>query len=151
MSVFINDNPIVSNQDIDVSYPWISGLMGRLGLNVTTRAIQSDNFVTGSSGAGWQLTAEGNLEATSGTFRGAVSGSTIDIGGADATSFHVDVNGNMWSGAAAFADGVFKVSNAGALTAVSGAIGGFTIGTTTLTSTGISIGSDAVITATTFN
>ena len=79
MAVIINDNPIISNNDIDVSYPSISGLMGRLGLNVTTRALQSDNFVTGS--AGWQLTAEGNLEATAGTFRGALSAPSGTIGG----------------------------------------------------------------------
>ena len=55
--------------------------MGRAGINVTTRAIQSDNFVTGASGAGWQLTAEGNLEATSGTFRGALAATSGTIGG----------------------------------------------------------------------
>ena len=30
---------------------------------------------------------------------GAITGSTIDIGGDDATSFHVDADGNVWSGA----------------------------------------------------
>lgn len=57
-------------------------------------------------------------------YSGAISASTIDIGGADATSFHVDVDGNIWSGAAAFVDGKFKVSNAGALTATSATIVG---------------------------
>ena len=69
MAVIIEDSPIVAPPG-KINYPSISGLMGRVGLNVTTRALQSDNFVTGVSGAGWQLTAEGNLEATSGTFRG---------------------------------------------------------------------------------
>jgi len=55
---------------------------------------------------------------------GAITASTIDIGGADTTSFHVDVDGNVWSGAAAYADGVFKVSNAGALVATSATVTG---------------------------
>src|SRR3972149_2081161 len=96
------------------NYTDLSDLMNRLGFGVGKRVLQSDNFVTGS--AGWRITAEGDLEASSGTFRGAISASTIDIGGADASSFHVDIDGNMWLGAAAFADGVFKVSNAGAVT-----------------------------------
>src|SRR3990167_9410182 len=40
-------------------------------LNVSGGFIQSENFVTGS--AGWQLTAEGNLEANAGTFRGSLT------------------------------------------------------------------------------
>jgi len=86
----------------------------------------------------FSVTMAGKVVATDGTFSGAITAATIDIGGADATSFHVDIDGNIWSGAAAFADGLFKVSNAGALTATgatisgaitatSGAIGGFTI------------------------
>lgn len=72
-----------------------------------------------------------NWTGTALNIAGAISASTIDIGGADATSFHVDVNGNIWSGAAAYADGIFKVSSAGALTAtgatISGAISASTI------------------------
>jgi hypothetical protein len=59
-------------------------------------------------------------------FSGAISASTIDIG-SGATSFHVDVNGNIWSGATAFASGVFKVSNAGVLT-LTGASSSISIG-----------------------
>mgnify|MGYP007071597963 CR=1 FL=1 len=54
------------------------------------------------------------------TIKGALSAGTIDIGGADATSFHVDVNGNMWLGNAAFASAPFSVSNAGTLTIATG-------------------------------
>jgi len=50
---------------------------------------------------------------------GAITGSTVDIGGADATSFHVDTSGNMWLGASTFASAPCKVSSAGALTATS--------------------------------
>jgi len=65
------------------------------------------------------------------TISGGISASTIDIGGADATSFHVDIDGNMWLGAATFniATNPFAVSNAGVLRAVSGTIGGWTLAT----------------------
>lgn len=47
---------------------------------------------------------------------GAISASTIDIGGADTTSFHVDVDGNMWLGAATYATPApFRVANTGDL------------------------------------
>ena len=69
---------------------------------------------------GTQLDIAGNISATS-----------LDIGGADDTSFHVDIDGNMWLGAATFniSTNPFAVSNAGLLRAVSGTIGGNTLGT----------------------
>ena len=51
-------------------------------------------------------------------------GDALDVGGSDASSFHVDVNGNMWLGAATYASAPFKVSNAGALEASSFALSG---------------------------
>jgi len=63
-----------------------------------------------------------------GTFTGALSGGTIDIGGSDTTSFHVDSTGKMWSGAALYDDAKFKVSAGGAIDATSGTIAGWTIG-----------------------
>jgi hypothetical protein len=78
--------------------------------------IWSGAAIAGKATAPFRVSSAGALVATSATITGAISGSTIDIGGADATSFHVDVNGNIWSGAAAYADGVFKVSSAGLLT-----------------------------------
>ena len=87
--------------------------------------IKSSNFVSGS--AGWQIKGDGTVEFSSGTFRGALSAATIDIGGADATSFHVDINGNLWSGAATFAAAPFSVSSAGAVIATSITLTGGTI------------------------
>lgn len=72
-------------------------------------AMQSANFSLGL--AGWRINANGDVEFNNGTFRGAISGSTIDIGGADSTSFHVDAAGRMWSGAATFATGRFVVGS----------------------------------------
>jgi hypothetical protein len=78
----------------------------------------SSEFKVGSSDKylyfdGTDLTFTGNLSAAGGTFTGALSGGTIDIGGSDATSFHVDIEGNMWLGAGVFADGTFRVTKEG--------------------------------------
>lgn len=78
--------------------------------------IRTSNYQSGSTG--WLIRGDGQAEFNDITVRGAVSGGTIDIGGADATSFHVDSSGNMWLGAATFsASPPFKVTSAGALTA----------------------------------
>jgi hypothetical protein len=60
---------------------------------------------------------------------GAIEGGTIDIGGSDVSSFHIDSGGNLWLGAAAFniATNPFAVSAAGMLRAASGVIAGFNI------------------------
>jgi hypothetical protein len=75
--------------------------------------------ITATSG-----TFAGNLSAAGGTFIGALSGGTIDIGGSDATSFHVDSAGNLWLGATTYAAAPFKVSSTGSLTANSGTFSG---------------------------
>ena len=67
---------------------------------------------------------DGDISGASGTFTGDLSGSnisggTIDIGGSDSTSFHVDSDGNLFLGASTFGSAPFRVSNAGALTATS--------------------------------
>lgn len=83
------------------------------------QSIESENFITGV--AGWKINMapeEGDVEFNDGVFRGAITGATIDIGGDDNSSFHVDIDGNMWLGAADFADAPFSVTNAGVATAV---------------------------------
>lgn len=74
-------------------------------------------------------TFSGSLSAATGTFTGTVSGGsfsggTIDIGGSDTSSFHVDSSGNIWSGAATYASAPFKVSSLGEITATSGTFSG---------------------------
>jgi hypothetical protein len=107
------------------------------------------NFSVGSSTAyvrwnGTSLEIKGQVTATSGSFTGAISGSTIDIGGSDSTSFHVDINGNLWAGAATFntATNPFSVTSAGVLRATNAIISGditATSGTFTGTITGATI------------
>ena len=87
----------------------------------------------------------GALIATNAAISGAITASTIDIGGDDASSFHVDTGGGIWSGAsiANKATAPFRVSNAGvlvassatitgAITATSGAIGNWVVAATGL-------------------
>lgn len=60
-----------------------------------------------------------NFDGTNVIVSGTLSAGAIDIGGSDATSFHVDTNGNMWLGGATFATGTFAVSNGGVVSAES--------------------------------
>jgi len=102
----------------------------------TTTAIYSSGTGYGT-GSGFWMDASGRFSLGTNltwngtstlTITGAISGGTIDIGGADTTSFHVDSTGKMWSGAALYDDATFKVSAGGAIDATSGKIAGWTIG-----------------------
>ena len=82
------------------------------------------NYVWWDQSAG-VISFSGALVAASGTFIGGITGgSTIDIGGADTTSFHVDATGQMWLSHASYASAPFKVSAAGALEATGAIISG---------------------------
>ena len=70
-----------------------------------------------------------NWTGTALVIAGSISATTIDIGGSDATSFHVDINGNIWSGASTFAAAPFSVSSAGAMIATSATISGVLLNT----------------------
>lgn len=91
-------------------------------------SVYSPNFSKGN--AGWAIDAAGNAEFNDGNFRGDITGATgtftgavaasqLNIGGDDATSFHADSGGGIWSGAsiANKATAPFRVSSAGALVA----------------------------------
>lgn len=80
-----------------------------------------DGSYTGAT-AGWLINGTGKSYFYDATIVGS-----IDIGGFDSGSFHVDISGNMWLGAATYATAPFKVSSAGAVSSISGTIGGFTI------------------------
>jgi hypothetical protein len=80
-----------------------------------------DGSYTGAT-AGWLINGTGKSYFYDATIVGS-----IDIGGFDSGSFHVDISGNMWLGAGTYAAAPFKVSSAGAVSSISGTIGGFTI------------------------
>jgi hypothetical protein len=88
------------------------------------------------------------------TFSGAIAGGSIDIGGADTSSFHVSAAANMWLGHADYASAPFRVSAGGALLAtgvsVTGAINatsGTITGPLTLIGGSISIGTTPPVSA----
>ena len=113
---------IVTFTDLSTSDPTNTIINGS---NITTGVIQSANYTTGTapySSAGTKIDlSDGTITskafaintAGSAFFSGSVAGGTIDIGGADASSFHVDTAGNMWTGGATLATSKFSVTSAG--------------------------------------
>lgn len=88
-----------------------------------------------------------NFDGTNIVISGGISAGSIDIGGSDATSFHVDEDGNMWWGSAgSYAAATNKISSTGSIDFTAGTFSGTlsaaagTLGTITAgTLTGISI------------
>lgn len=85
--------------------------------------IGSDGHITANK---FRIDANGDA-----FFTGAINGGTIDIGGFDTSSFHIDISGNMWLGANTFANAPFRVSASGVLTSRSTT--GSNVYTTTIT------------------
>lgn len=99
---------------------------GTIGAHTITMAgvnsiLKSSNYQAANTtfgGTGWKISGDGKA-----VFNDASIRSSLDIGEdqgtSDATSFHVDSNGNMWSGAnsTSFAVAPFRVTNTGEVTA----------------------------------
>lgn len=84
--------------------------------NGVTPAYNNANtqFIVNAEGKlslGTSLTWDGSTLTVS----GAVAGGTIDIGGSDGDSFHVDSTGNMWLGNGSYSSAPFRVSAFGDL------------------------------------
>ena len=118
--------------------------------NISTGTLSADRIAAGSidtSKLSFTPVSGGNVVATINAssegitidadtldLSGTLSvGDALDVGGSDTSSFHVDVDGNMWLGAGTYASAPFKVSNAGALEASSFALTGGTATNTALT------------------
>jgi hypothetical protein len=91
-------------------------------LNIVDGYLQSDNFITGSTG--WQIKSDGSVEFNDGVFRGSL------IVGSNA--FHVDTSGNIWWGdyatyALAVAGGATRISSAGSAVFTSVSVSGYII------------------------
>jgi len=103
-------------------------------------SLQSQNFITGTTGSGWKISADGDFEASSGNFRGDITGATgtfsgsLTIGSGN-NVVKADGSSGLWVGNSTFGSAPFRVSLAGALTASSATITG-AITATTLTATG---------------
>lgn len=94
------------------NYSYTSGNFSTAGtfLNLSDGSIISKEFFIDSSGnAG---------------FAGAISGGTIDIGGIDSSSFHVNSAGDMWLGSPVYSGAPFRVSRDGDIVASSATITG---------------------------
>jgi hypothetical protein len=114
------DSPLrLSMYDDDVEKLRIGNLNGFLGY-----ATDLYGIAIGDAAAYLKYEATNGLRIS-----GKFEAGTIDIGGADTSSFHVDTSGNIWLGAATYnlATNPFAVSAAGVLRAASGAVAGFTI------------------------
>ena len=115
------DTPLIDQQFIGslTAAKITTGTLGaaEITLNGANSIIKSSNYSVGS--LGWKITGLGDAEFNDLTVRTA-----LDIGGSDASSFHVDVNGNLWLGASTYGSAPFKVSNTGALIATGANISG---------------------------
>jgi hypothetical protein len=92
--------------------------------------LKSNNYAAANTtfgGTGWKISGDGKA-----VFNDASIRSSLDIGEdqgtSDATSFHVDSNGNMWSGSnsTSFSIAPFRVTNTGDITASSLTLTGLT-------------------------
>lgn len=126
--------PLIDNQYINnLTASKITA--GTIGAHTITLAgvnsiLKSNNYAAANTtfgGAGWKISGDGKA-----IFNDASIRSSLDIGEdqgtSDNTSFHVDSNGNMWSGAnsSSFSTAPFRVTNAGDITASSLTLTGLT-------------------------
>jgi len=115
----VNELPytLPGGQQVEFTPYRIGGKQGGAAEVTGSGAIQSENFSTGVSG--WRILGNGDVEFNDGVFRGSLEAGTIDIGGDDTTSFHVDADGYMWMGAteANKLTAPFRVTSDGNLTA----------------------------------
>lgn len=93
---------------------------GKHNVVATGGWIRSEDWDGDDSGdgstTGWFVGGDGaTVVFNEGEFRGNISGGSIDIGGADASSFHVDSTGNVWMGAADYTSSPFRIDAAGNL------------------------------------
>ncbi len=118
--------------------------------------IQSTSYVAGTSG--WKINADGTAELANATIRGAVYASSGSIGGVTVASNSVRAGQTAFNSGIGFyigGDGKFSIGNSdgnsltwdntdlkikGAVTALSGSIGGSDIGATFIRSTNYSAG-----------
>ena len=104
------DTPLIDEEFIGslTAAKITTGTIGaaEITLNGANSIIKSSNYSAGL--LGWKITGLGDAEFNDLTVRTA-----LDIGGSDASSFHVDIDGNLWLGASTYATAPFKVSNSG--------------------------------------
>lgn len=104
------DTPLIDEEFIGslTAAKITTGTIGaaEITLNGANSIIKSSNYSAGS--LGWKITGLGDAE-----FNNLVIRTALDIGGSDASSFHVDVDGNLWLGASTYGSAPFRISNTG--------------------------------------
>lgn len=166
MGVTANKTDSGVNPSLVVSGEWTGNQ------KMTDGFFQSANFVTGISG--WKLFPDGDIEASNGIFRGAIYATTGYVGGfvigldyikdvANSFGFSSTVTAGddirFWAGETFVnrASAPFRITESGAffsssatisgsITATSGTIGGFTIGTNSIVDAGNSFGLSSDVT-----
>jgi hypothetical protein len=117
--------PLITEEYIDslTASKITAGTIGAqtITLNGSSSIIRSSNF-DGDQGAtpqygdatqGWLIEGSGKAYFYEATVVGGIIADAIDIGGNDSTSFHVDIDGDLWLGDATFDDAKFRVSSNG--------------------------------------
>lgn len=126
--------PLISSQYISslTASKITAGTIGAhtITLNGVNSILKSSNYAAPTSntgGAGWQISGDGLAIFNNASIRASLDIGE-DLGTSDATSFHVDVNGNMWIGAnrSNYALAPFRVNNLGQITADSLTLTGIT-------------------------
>ena len=100
-------------------------------MNGINSILKSSNYQAATSttgGTGWKISGDGKAVFNEASIRSSLDIGE-DLGTSDATSFHVDATGNMWSGAnsTSYAIAPFKVTNTGDVTAKNLTLTGNTI------------------------
>lgn len=103
---------------------YIRDAANSFGLSSTTTVGDDIRFWAGDTFANraiapFRVSESGVVSASNLTITGgSISGASIDIGGADSTSFHVATNGEFWMGNATFSGAPFRSSAAGVVDVV---------------------------------
>ena len=120
-----HSTPLIDSQYINslTASKITAGTIGAqtITLSGANSILKSNNYAAANTtfgGTGWKISGDGKA-----VFNDASIRSSLDIGEdqgtSDATSFHVDSNGNMWSGSnsTSFSVAPFRVTNTGDVTA----------------------------------
>lgn len=88
------------------------------GINSILRSSNYQPATSNTGGTGWKISGDGKAVFNEASIRSSLDIGE-DLGTSDATSFHVDATGNMWSGAnsTSYSIAPFKVTNTGDVSA----------------------------------
>jgi hypothetical protein len=88
------------------------------GINSILKSSNYQPATSNTGGTGWKISGDGKAVFNEASIRSSLDIGE-DLGTSDATSFHVDATGNMWSGAnsTSYATAPFRVTNTGDVSA----------------------------------